>query len=452
MSGPKVVKIVTREELIAACEGQIATLEAMVEQWRLFGERNRIVHDREVELARRRVTAMQTLLARDRFEDVQKRIPAEISFLKADMERRMQAAADAAAAERKHERQLMRSAEAVARALRERNLAVPAELASPLRHSKEALQKAMSAAFAALVPATADRSVSDRQRELAASLGSGEARLTFSSWLESQAGHFQDDHVLVSLERKVDELRAFDPQAVTGFAARLDAVSAEKGARRGLLADSLMIDLAAARREAVRRVEFGAELQGVRAEFATIGGEAGAAQIRAIERALAAKNDTDGLQAALDEGKSALETLRNVQALALRRQALLEGLAELGYEVKEGMKAAWVEHGRVVLRSSRSPSYGVELGGSPENLIQVRTVAFEDAHSPRDRTRDIQAETEFCGDFEALRKLVAAGGGAISVVKALGVGSTAVKTVPAAYSEPQSAFTGNPQSSRLTRS
>jgi hypothetical protein len=385
MSGPKVAKIVTREELIAACEGQIATLAAMVEQWRLFGERNSIVDDREVELARGRVTAMQTLLAGDRFEDVQKCIPAEISFLKADMERRMQAAADAAAAARIHERQLMRSAEAVARALRERNLAVPAELASPQRHSKEALQKAMSAAFAALVPATADRSVSDRQRELAASLGSGEARLTFSSWLESQAGHFQDDHVLVSLERKVDELRAFDPEAVAGFAARLDAVSAQKGARRGLLADSLMIDLAAARREAVKRVEIGAELEGLRAEFATIGGEAGAAQVRAIEieRALAAKNDTDGLQAALDEGKSALKTLRNVQALALRRQALLEGLAELGYEVKEGMEAAWVEHGRVVLRSSRSPSYGVELGGSPENLIQVRTVAFEDARSPR---------------------------------------------------------------------
>ncbi|YCI88526.1 hypothetical protein M1D99_12320 [Pseudomonas sp. R3-41] len=46
--------------------------------------------------------------------------------------------------------------------------------------------------------------------------------------------------------------------------------------------------------------------------------------------------------------------LQNQAALA-RREAVLDGLASLGYEVREGMATAWVETGKVVLR--KSPCY-----------------------------------------------------------------------------------------------
>ncbi|MET3591812.1 hypothetical protein ABID26_001196 [Mesorhizobium shonense] len=451
MSGPKVVRIVTREELVAICEGQIAALEAMVGYWESFGERNNCLDNPEVELTRDRVRAMRMLLAGDNFGEVQKRVPAEMSFLKSDMDRRMQAAADAAAAARKRAVQLRRSAETLARVLRDKGLPVPDELSTPSRHSDEVLHRAISAAFAELAPANADAGISDRQRALAGSLGVGEERTTLSAWLEAQSGDFMDDPLLAALDRKLDELRIFDPEAVTSFAARLDAVAAESGTRRGLLADSLMIDLAAARREAVQKIEIRSELEGVRAEFAAIGGQVARDQIHAIEQALVPGKATDELMTALDEATSTLEALRTEQAIALRRQAMLEGLAELGYEVKQGMETAWVEHGRVVLRNSKSPAYGVELGGNPESLLQIRTVAFDEPHRVSDRKGDADAETAFCADFESLQKRLATSGGKLSLIKALGIGATPVKTVAAMDSASQPASIGILHSSGLAR-
>jgi hypothetical protein len=436
MSGPKVLTIVTREELIAIGEGHIAMLEAMLRQWQRFGERNGVVDARDIELARARVRAMRGLLARDKFKEVQDRVPAELSFLKADMERRMQASVDLAAVAKKRERQLIRSAEAIAKSLRERGLTVPNELAAPKKQSKEALQKAIGAGFAALTPAATDRGVSDRQRELAASLGSGEERMTLAAWLERQARDFQDDPLVVSLERKVDELQAFDPDAAVAFRGRLGAIAADRGPRRNLLADSLLIELSAARRDSVRRMEIRTELEGVRAELETLSGDVAMAQAQGIAETLGRETETATLGASLEIAKKTLEEARSVQAQHLRRRALLEGLAEIGYELESGMETAWVENGRVVLRNSQSPLYGVELGGSAENQIQVRTVAFDSANV-RDRTLDISAETEFCGHFESLKDTLSKAGTAISVVKALGVGTTPVKCVPAPVIEAQ---------------
>ncbi|BCG98097.1 hypothetical protein MesoLj131b_00970 [Mesorhizobium sp. 131-2-5] len=451
MSGPKVVRIVTREELIAACEGQIAVFEAMVGSWERFGERNRCVDQQDIEQTRDRVRAMRALLAGDNFEEVQKRVPAEISFLKSDMDRRMNAAADAAAAARKRAHQLMRSAETLARSLRDKGLPVPKELSNPSRHSDDAVRTAISAAFSQLAPASSDGSISDRQRMLADSLGVGEERTSLAAWLESQSADIVDDPLIDALDRKLDELRIFDPEAATTFAARLDAVAAETGTRRGLLADSLTIDLSAAQREAVYKIDIRSQLEGIRTEFASIEGQLAGNIILEVEQALAPGVTIDRLHSAFDEAKLALETIRNEQAVALRRHAMLEGLAELGYEVRQGMETAWVEHGRVVLRSSKSPDYGVELGGNPESLLQIRTVAFDDPHRVKDATRDVKAETEFCTDFEALQKLLAANGAGLSIVKALGVGATPVKTVRAIDTPSEAAFVASTHNSRRTR-
>jgi hypothetical protein len=451
MSGPKVVRIVTREELIAACEGQIAVLEAMVGSWERFGERNRCVDQQDIEQTRDRVRAMRALLAGDNFEEVLKRVPAEISFLKSDMDRRMNAASDAAAAARKRAHQLMRSAETLARSLHDKGLPVPEELSNPSRHSDDAVRKAISAAFSELAPSISEGGISDRQRMLADTLGVGEERTSLAAWLKEQSADFSDDPLVAALDRKLDELRLFDPEAATTFAARVEAVSAESGTRRGLLADSLTIDLSAARREAVHKIDIRSKLEGVRVELASIEGQVAANLILDVEQALAPGVAVGSLQTALDEAKLALETLRSEQSMALRRRAMLEGLAELGYEVRQGMETAWVEHGRVVLRSSKSPDYGVELGGNPEGLLQIRTVAFDEPHRLSDVRLDVRAETEFCSDFEALQKLLAANGGGLSIVKALGVGTTPVKTVPAIDYAPHSALLTSPHNARLTK-
>lgn len=99
---------------------------------------------------------------------------------------------------------------------------------------------------------------------------------------------------------------------------------------------------------------------------------------------------------------------------------------------KRQCRRAWVENGRIVLTSNKRHGYGVVLGGDPSKGMQLRTVGFAGQAEPRDAAADISAEAEFCGDFSTLQAKIAASGGELSIVKALGVGATPVKRVAVA--------------------
>lgn len=121
------------------------------------------------------------------------------------------------------------------------------------------------------------------------------------------------------------------------------------------------------------------------------------------------------------------------QAALARRQAMLQGLAELGYEVREGMTTAWADSGKIVLRKSATPGYGVELGGKAENgRLQVRAVAL----SPdRDTQRDKDIETIWCNEFGRLQTMLQEDGSELLIERAMGIGETPLKEVLAAEEE-----------------
>lgn len=48
MSGPKVVRVVTREEVIATCEARLTDLREAVSRWEKVGKRNDLLTDDEV--------------------------------------------------------------------------------------------------------------------------------------------------------------------------------------------------------------------------------------------------------------------------------------------------------------------------------------------------------------------------------------------------------------------
>src|SRR5262249_51802066 len=100
MSGPKVVRIVTREELIANCEKHLARLEAALQRWEKVGRRNGLLSDEEIKGAQKRCAGLRSLLASDQFAKLQKQVPGEIAHFKTDMERRLSDAAARAAAAR----------------------------------------------------------------------------------------------------------------------------------------------------------------------------------------------------------------------------------------------------------------------------------------------------------------------------------------------------------------
>jgi hypothetical protein len=120
----------------------------------------------------------------------------------------------------------------------------------------------------------------------------------------------------------------------------------------------------------------------------------------------------------------------HVLAAAARRHAVLQGLASLGYEVKEGMVTAWVEGGRVVLRKAANPDYGVELsGGMQSDRLQVRAVGFGVPQMARNAARDRDMETVWCGEFEKLQALVARNGGSVDIETGLPAGAVPIKLV-----------------------
>ena len=135
-----------------------------------------------------------------------------------------------------------------------------------------------------------------------------------------------------------------------------------------------------------------------------------------------------GELAELTERCNAILTAHLQQQAALaRRQAVLQGLASLGYEVREGMATAWAQTGRVVLRKPATPGYGLEVGGKADNgRLQLRAVAL---NANRDSQRDRDIETLWCGEFQRLQALLAAQGGELSVERALGVGEVALKEI-----------------------
>ncbi len=429
MSGPKVVRIVTRQELIEICEGQIAGLAAALQRWQRVGHRNDVVDETDVQEARERLSAIRTLLANDKFAEVQKQIPAEVAFLATDIERRIAKAADAAALERKNKRRAASLAQSLKQALIAKGIAVPPVLDAPGKHAPEELAKGITAAFALLAPESRTAGLSERQKDLAAYLGGGEDRQTLAEWITAEPGT-PTAQAVAACERIVDELRALDQRAASAFDERLAAIQEEnREGRQGLLIDSLVLDVSAARKDAVIRAGLAITLEGIAAELTNLAEPVATAKAVEIGSLLNQEAKTADLLGILQRSLQILDEARTRNANAHRRTVLLSGLARMGYEVRQEMETAWVRDGKIILRDRASATYGVEIGGNLDGMVQMRTVAFDRPGAVRDGKDDVKAEESFCDAFAALSADLAADGGGISVVRAVGVGVMPVKSV-----------------------
>ena len=97
MSGPKVVRVVTREELVALGESLLARLDQALDEWRRqcgqFGQ----MTEQDLTKAMSRRGALEALFRADQFQAFTKGASDEIGFLQSDVETRRQAAIEAKA-------------------------------------------------------------------------------------------------------------------------------------------------------------------------------------------------------------------------------------------------------------------------------------------------------------------------------------------------------------------
>ena len=178
MSGPKVVRIVTREEIIATCKDVLAQLEAEVRRWERVGKRNELLSDDDIAATRKRQAGIEALLTADRFVDLQKQVPVEIAYLQANMAERLNEAASKAANARLHGRRLA----ALARQMLDRtDIAIPPDLRAELesvvagKGSKTAqAEKALASAMALTLGKAPSATLTPEQEELAKRLRGNE--------------------------------------------------------------------------------------------------------------------------------------------------------------------------------------------------------------------------------------------------------------------------------------
>jgi hypothetical protein len=361
--------------------------------------------------------------------DLQKAVPDEISFLQADQEARLVRAAAAKAEARTVRRQTEAVAASVLKALELRGAVVPADLSRALEDAAAGRSDgaaAISRAFT-LLSAEKDNAVTDNQRRLADALKETDDRQSFAQWMAAQTGVVEDDGS-ARLYFRIAELTALlGEDATAEFEGRLRHISSlEPSSRRGLLMDSLEVDLGQAVARAKERAALQSRLRMLAAELIQSGSETLVGIASVVEARI---EDTSDVLARLEEeATSALGRFREEAAAQAKRQAVLKGLAQLGYQVSEGLETAWARDGKIVIKRASQTGYGVEIGGRVDSgRVQMRTVAFRGAGAPSEVDRDRDAETIFCGDVTKLQTLFAESGGEIVIERALAVGAAPLR-------------------------
>ena len=325
------------------------------------------------------------------------------------------------------------AAAGVLTALDQKGKSVPTELRSALEEiaaGRNADASAISRAFVLLTdekPAT----VSEHQRRLASAHKEKSDRQSFTEWLaESRIG---SDDEFARLDLRLAELTlVLEEKVATDFQERLRSLSLEKPShKRSLLIDSLELDLAQAIGNAKNRKELEQRLTTLAEQLSEVGSE----ETKQWSRTIVAQLDGPSNDLLKLEEKAQQMFTEAVKAIAAqsRRQAVLEGLAELGYQVSEGMETAWVEDGSIVLKRTLESGYGIEVIGNVDSgRVQMRTVAFRKPDSNTDKSSDRAAETAFCSDVAKLQEEFAAEGNQIVIERAAEIGATPLKTISVA--------------------
>lgn len=423
MSGPKVVRVVTREELIAAGTTLLARLDAAVQQWqRNCGDSAKPA---DVQVTKSRRDTLAAMLAADRFSEFGQAAVKEIDFLQADAEQRRERAAQAQAQERIRTANGQQLARTLLRAGSNLTSQVCTELekASAGQLSVAEMDAALSRARQALFPA-ASQDITPEKKALAQRLGVQETETSFETWKAKSA---EPDVRLQSVFTHLSELEALGFGAEAGgLEAQLRSVqSMDEDANRDMRLDTLVLAVRKAKDGAVAKAKLLNQVELLVAELSTAAGES---ETLNKLRSATLTTSHEQFQAMVTLGRTELAKLQEAASAAARRKAVLEGLQKLGYQVQEGLSTMAADSGRLIARSPLNGDYGVELVTGANQKVQVRSIAFDAA---RDSSQDVAEERRWCGDFGKLQAALQAGGCEVVVEKALGVGATPLRVVEA---------------------
>jgi hypothetical protein len=436
MSGPKVVRIVTREEVEAICRRHLANIDDAVVELRRCAKRHDTLTDALITHLDARVQQLRHLFEKGKWIELQKQAPATVAFLKAETQRIQAEAIAAAEAARSRRRRVVDAAATIIAAMEAsglppspalRTIGARAILADEAE--LRAMEGVLNENYAALSSHRTEPAASHEQLELARRLWGDDRVQSFPEWLAAQAPAVPGtDHRLDALMAEIETFDGAD--IVKPFRDRAAAIAVESSPqRRSLLTDSLILDLSERskrRRAAQAMME---KLREVHAALRSLS----MPETQAMETEIASVLQSaklEGADALLARAQPVVDGAMAKLASDARRRAVLGGLAKLGYEVRESMSTAWAQDGRLVVRKPNATDYGIEIGGPPDiSRLQVRVVGSERPSAPRDARRDCDMETTWCSEFGQLQRLLAESGGKMIIERAVEPGLQPVKIV-----------------------
>lgn len=271
-------------------------------------------------------------------------------------------------------------------------------------------------------------SLTPLQKELSEKLSAGENLQTLADLKIHREGD------IIEIDRRLDrllaEIEVLEGEIVKPFLARAALIAQESSSsRRSLLTDSLIFDLVAHSNERKAKELAIASMREIRSELHRLTSKH-AQDLKILLTKAIDSNDILSGKLLRDKGIALLKVETKAIVGISRREAILKGLSELGYEVRENMATAWAENGRIVIRKPNEKGYGVELGAVEDaERMQMQLVSFEQANDTSIASNDLDRETRWCSEFTHLKSLIEKSGAALHIEKALPVGSRPLKQV-----------------------
>ncbi len=421
MSGPKVVRVITREERLASGEALLRRLDAALGVWELSAVEAGAA-PAELRACKARRNELELKLRADKFDEFARAAAAEVGFLEADVDKRVERAAQI----RAQEKARLENGRELAKSLLRQGALSPQDVAGlqsavdgelELKEMDGVIARAWQSLYQPSAP-----QASEVQIALAARLGAGESAADFADWQSRSVVASPQVTALLAHVANLELLgageKAFHLQQEIRAVCELD----DEAVRR-MRFDSLLVTVKRLKEEALALSRLRRQATLLSAEAVMVEGGTDIANSLAV----AVLAGQDELQAALKLAQVRLDEARALMVADSRRRAVFAGLQQLGYQVNEQLSTATSTGGRLVMHDAAEPNYGVEVtSGVGMERIQLRTVALT---ANRDSSKDIPAEQRWCGDFGDFQKNLKVQGIEIVVEKALGVGAAPIKVL-----------------------
>ena len=441
MSGTKVMYVVTAQEyaaLEAERDRMLVLLNEAVLVWQQGLTELGMLTDDKVSLKLHMLKEIKDIYAKNFFEKAGETVRKNIRQLQHDVEQtRIEKRARELAFRRSKRQRLLSAARAIAAEFRRTGCDIPADFKQAMENVAgctdaefELYQKIVNTAMPAFLAQTVEGAeFFTIAHDLVASLKDGlEAPQQISALRADEMA--PPDPKVRRLDKLIAELEIInDPSVTEVFMQRVKTISTQQSdAQRELLVDSLMVDLSDFCRKRRERAQATSLLLELQAELKANTSPAATSISIQVDFALKRLSDVKTAQQFVAQARAEWKREVSKEFAATKRQAVLDGFAALGYEIKDGMATAWARNGRIVVSKKATPTLGIEIGSSDTaEHVQVRAVAIVPKGRQRSSESDRDVELGWCSELAKIREVLLAAGTKSEIETALPAGSTPLK-------------------------